>query len=291
MSYFVCFLLRHCTSPIRGFHVPLHDDLSDLLDRLLALISGEDIEKELILDAIHKTVWCILQKTSPEAKRNEKLDLFNLFLLASHIIDDEGHFSSVQRIPPDISKLQWCFRATAVEQVILLRGKYDDQDFEAYECEVKAFIIDGRPGLFTVLRQRMKYFSSLSLLQPGIPRLWWNYGETIVSIDGNPIPLSRLLHSVKDGIAELEAMLKKLLRGFDMTDVLSFITRRIDSSPEKSDQWFRDDPRERKNRYSFIEDPKNELKQYELILLNHFTNTQDFFFLKDGGIYPKPGNK
>ncbi|KAH0827765.1 hypothetical protein J3R83DRAFT_3379 [Lanmaoa asiatica] len=104
------------SSPIPGFHIPFHKFHIEELSSLHDTLSSNDIWT--ILSCIHSTILSLLRYLSLEALCNDHRDLFTLFLVAYHLRDDAGNTTKASAVPPNISTAQWCFRATAILEVL-----------------------------------------------------------------------------------------------------------------------------------------------------------------------------
>ena len=127
MALFLIFLLRHAASPILGFSVPLHPDHRTHLSFLRDILGAEDSPK--LLCQIHSVILCILTHLSHEALLSDHKDLLTLFLLTYHLKDDSGNTTRVSAIPPNISAIQWCLRATMVKEISANAALYEGDTF------------------------------------------------------------------------------------------------------------------------------------------------------------------
>ena len=116
MALFLVFLLRHVANPIPAFPVPFHPTHIEQLSYLRALV--DNTEPSGVEDQVHSTVIALLTHLSDEAILSDRRDLLTLFLIVYHPRDDAGNTTRVSAVPPNISAVQWCLRATAVGEVL-----------------------------------------------------------------------------------------------------------------------------------------------------------------------------
>lgn len=103
----------------------LHPQQRDSLLTLEAGLSRDTVTDETCAMLLHTAIWHILCLVSDEFKRDSLRDPFTLYLIASHIRENYTTFAHVGRFTPAISMAQWCLRATSVQQIDLLRAKYE----------------------------------------------------------------------------------------------------------------------------------------------------------------------
>ena len=116
MALFLVFLLRHIANPVEGFPVPFHKSHLSHLSSLQAILDGSNPGS--IEEQIHLTIITLLENLSHDAILSDHKDLFTLFLLAYHLRDDARNTTRVSAIPPHISSIQWCLRASAVWEIL-----------------------------------------------------------------------------------------------------------------------------------------------------------------------------
>jgi hypothetical protein len=298
-SLFLVFLLRHLQNPIPRFRVPLHPQTEQLLLRLLASLKDINTPALSCLVLIHRTLFSLLSLVSEDFTRDESRDLSTLFLVVFHLIDDMGNLTKSSSVPPNISKLQWCFRATGAAETIDRMRECNGNSYEyvlfvyaylcfntklcfsrAYKIFVQDYLIDGKQTLFTGLRQKMALISSLSYSEPGIPRFMWNVSKTVLTVDGFAIQLSTLYHLLRSSIDSMETMIRHVFRGCEFEDILAYIDSRMD--PLLPDKWFRDSPQESKQGTSIFSYQSNNLNRFSFRLLEHLAKDPDFFLRFDG---------
>ena len=127
MALFLVFLLRHAADPIPSFPVPLHPDHSTYLSSLHDMLSTENSLN--LSPHIHSAILSLLTHLSHEALLSDQKDLLTLFLLTYHLKDDSGNTTRVSAIPPNISAIQWCLRATAVKEICSNASVYAGDTF------------------------------------------------------------------------------------------------------------------------------------------------------------------
>lgn len=126
---FLSFLLRTLHAPVEKYPVILHPEQKKALLELEVALSSDVVPDKSCHMLFHSMVWSILSFMSDDSKRDSLRDPFTLFLIASHV-QKSSIFAHISRFPPAISMAQWCLRATAVKQIILLDEKYSGNDFQ-----------------------------------------------------------------------------------------------------------------------------------------------------------------
>lgn len=294
---FLAFLIRLHHSPIPNYPTTLTGPQTTALDLLhSALLSS--LSDESIIPLIHDFAFLLLTQTSQETLRDHFRCPFLRFLIASHLLDDKGNFVNPTRIPPDLSKLQYVFRAVGASHICSHKSEFGGDPFASvsffsflfgfhsyhafystYEALVKPYLIVGHPCLFNTLREHMSLLSALALQEPGIPRFNWSSDHLVVSIDGFPLQLSTLITGIHATITQAEIALDHVLRNCALSDCWSLIDRALDLTQPK--QWFTDKSREDRFGYSFLTDPANGLEPYKYTLLHHFMHPSNPEFLLD----------
>lgn len=128
IALYICFLHRHFLQPLRDFPIPLPISLTEQLSTFhseVRLGIQEGIALDAYFDCFHAVVWSIL--SLPDAGNPHSLDLF---VFATHLCDDSGSLLPIRRLPPDLRKLQWAFRATGVQEVIRLQSLTEDDSLQ-----------------------------------------------------------------------------------------------------------------------------------------------------------------
>ena len=116
VALFLVFLLRHRANPIPEFSVPFHPLHIEQLYSLRVLLDAE--EPSGLQEKIHSTLISLLTHLSHEATLTDRKDLLTLFLVAYHLRDNAGNMTKASALPPNISAVQWCLRATAVGELL-----------------------------------------------------------------------------------------------------------------------------------------------------------------------------
>ncbi|KAF8549160.1 hypothetical protein OG21DRAFT_627578 [Imleria badia] len=273
MALFLVFLLRHIADPISAFSVPFHPSHTQQLSSLRTLIDAEDPSG--VEEHIHSTIIALLTHLSDEAILSDRRDLLTLFLVAYHLRDDAGNMTRASAVPPNISAIQWCLRATAVGEVAKKAHLHSGDTFKAYEVHAKHLITDARPSLFTYLRQKHAFLSTLAYSEPGLPQFIWDSTMTVLSVDGFPLNVERLRKSVHSVKMEIEALIDKLVLSCDFTHVMAYIDSR--TNPADPSMWFIDRPREDLQGTSIVsQDPKG-LSLFSRQLLDKMTLNGTYF--------------
>ena len=128
VALFLVFLLRHLANPIPNFPVPFHPSHIDHLSSLRALLEAD--EANGLQAKIHATILALLTHLSHEATLSDCRDLLTLFLVAYHLRDDAGNMTRVSAVPPNLASAQWCFRATAVGELLQKADLYGGDTFK-----------------------------------------------------------------------------------------------------------------------------------------------------------------
>ncbi|KAH0826845.1 hypothetical protein J3R83DRAFT_4377 [Lanmaoa asiatica] len=282
MALFLIFLLRHAVDPIPNFSVPLHPDhtmhLSSLRDMLSIYNPSE------LLCQIHSTILSLLTHLSHEALLSDQKDLLTLFLLSYHLRDDSGNTTRVSAIPPNISAVQWCLRATAVKEICNNVSCYGGDTFQAYEAHAKLLITDAKPSLFTYLRQKHAFLSTLAYSEAALPQFIWNSGMSVLSVDGYPLTVDRIRKSAGSIKEEMEGLIQKLTLSLDFSNALQYITSRMD--PEKPEMWFIDRPREDLPGTSIVSQDPTGLSVFSRRLFEKMALDGHYFRMSHGTLLP-----
>ncbi|KAH7908979.1 hypothetical protein BJ138DRAFT_1103052 [Hygrophoropsis aurantiaca] len=278
---FLVFLLRHTLQPISGFNVPLHPNHQSALTHLLFCLREPSPSESDCIDQIHVTIFSLLQFASSEFLQHDWKDPVTLFLVTYHLTDDYGNTSRVALVPPSIAQLQWCFRATAALEIIHALPRFDNNSFLAYEQLVKPYLTDGKPTLFTSLRQKMALISSLAHNEHELPRFMWNADYDVLSIDGFPISLPTFRQSIEDTISSINNRVSQLCRGCPVDDLMSHIDSR--TNPHAATLWFRDRPQNLAQGASVFNEEGNAFRGFDSRLLKHLSADSAFFGNLGGG--------
>lgn len=136
LATFLIFLIRNVENPIPHFPIILHPTsqaalmvLKDCAKREPPKDSIEDYKSQLSM-AIHNAVWSFLSHPSKDFLANRKSCPLLRFIVASHILDQYGTLGSILQVTPRISRVQWCFRATGCNVVILNKHEFEDDEFK-----------------------------------------------------------------------------------------------------------------------------------------------------------------
>ncbi|KZS99373.1 uncharacterized protein LAESUDRAFT_765617 [Laetiporus sulphureus 93-53] len=127
MTRFVIFLLRHHQQPLPDLQVEFHPMHRESLDALVDVIGGSH-SRSRWMSTIHRVILFILTCRSDGFLKAEWKDLFSIFLIAYHLRDDHGNMHATARITPNISKVQWCFRATAAQETLYRSVHHNNND-------------------------------------------------------------------------------------------------------------------------------------------------------------------
>jgi hypothetical protein len=117
-------LLRSRKHPVPGFPVLLTDEQ----DAAAQAIEDAYDNGLHFHEATHKFCYSLLSTYRHEVITDEWLCLLRRFLVLYHLQDD-GTFCPVHLIPPNLSKLQWFFRAMACYEACTRQEDYGDGIF------------------------------------------------------------------------------------------------------------------------------------------------------------------
>ncbi|KAJ4493425.1 hypothetical protein C8J55DRAFT_484850 [Lentinula edodes] len=287
-AQFLAFLIVHINTPVDHFPIPLHPEVTGHLESLSLNLSNESTPDSELGNAIHEAVWLILSRPSTQYIQNELMCPFTRFIIAA-TLKDSGTFVRAKVITPVMAQAQWCFRATAAEEVIRLQSAYNGDSLLAYKTHVERYITDGYPVLFTTLRQNMNYLRALASRQQGLARFNWNIERTVISIDGFPIAVSSYIRGVHDTIKTVTSQIDHLFRGCPYSNILQLIDEAMVPAQSGQPRWFRDRPTADKIRYSFFEEAENGLQELRPCLLNHLIEDPLLFTAVDDKLIPKNG--
>ncbi|KAF8065974.1 hypothetical protein FPV67DRAFT_1450196 [Lyophyllum atratum] len=236
VSNFLAFLVRHILDSMTTFRVPLHPTVTDNLTSLHQLLADKTTPDADIVKGIHLCVWSIASIPSKELMQRECDDPFTRFLIANHLKDEYGTMKSLREFPHNINRMQWGFLHT-----------------------------------FNTLRQNMKLFTTLAKQEPGIPKFGWDIHKAVLSIDGFPMQLSVFYASITTGLERAETLIVNLLRGCAYKDILKEIDSRLDPSPERAGNWYRDQPLKDTICYSVFKESSNGFDKFKHRLLHHLS--------------------
>ncbi|KAJ3879204.1 hypothetical protein F5051DRAFT_438943 [Lentinula edodes] len=211
-AQFIAFLIVHINSPVDSFPIPLHPEVKAHLQTLSHILLNESTPDSELGNAIHEAVWLILSRPSDQYIQNELMCPFTRFIIAA-TLNESGTFVRAKVITPVMAQAQWCFRATAAEEVIRLQSAYNGDSLLAYKNHVERYVTDGHPVLFTTLRQNMNFLRALASRQQGLARFNWNIERTVISIDGFPIAVSSYIRGVHDTVNNVTSQIDHLFRG------------------------------------------------------------------------------
>ncbi|KAF9062256.1 hypothetical protein BDP27DRAFT_1428161 [Rhodocollybia butyracea] len=294
LATFLVFLLRNTRKPIPNFRIALHPSAKAALivlgDQAKEIPgSGADDQKlynSNISIAIHDAVWTFLSNPAAEFLVDRQLCPLLRFFVASHIRDAIGTLGMIAQVTPRISKIQWCFRATGCNVIILRREEFDNEEFKTYETLVQKYLMDGPSTPFTTMRETKNRFSRVIASQPTISRFTWDVDSKVVSMDGTPISVQKLFDSWQTCLADLETATRKVFRGYDYTPILELIDSKTIPIPEESSNWFVDSRSQLDYLYSFLEEDRNQLKPYREVLLQHLLKDASLITVVNGELIP-----
>jgi hypothetical protein len=129
---FACFVIRNSQRPVPEFPVHLHHDVKIAVDALYKAVS-DGAPETLIHQSIHEFLMVYLRSPSPEALSNQWQDPLLRYLIVHHLVDNHGTFSHVGTIPPNLTKIQWCLRATAAHEIHTRKAEFENNCFR-YSC-------------------------------------------------------------------------------------------------------------------------------------------------------------
>lgn len=123
IAYFLVFIFRHIQRPMAKFPISLHPDVLALYMFLEQSLEDSATSIESLIKDIHQCIWALLSCPSDNFLRNDTQDPFTRFLITYHLKDDYGTLASPPQFPHNISRAQWCFRATACWEIITIAEK------------------------------------------------------------------------------------------------------------------------------------------------------------------------
>jgi hypothetical protein len=132
MTEFVVFLFRTQASPIDKFPVILHPiPKENLLKLHQVLTHGTD---NTAVAVFHQLLFSLLSNPSQEFLSNQWQEPFLRFLVVRHLTDDQGTFCRVVLIPPNLTRAQWCFRATCAQEIEHRKEDFDGNAYKYVFC-------------------------------------------------------------------------------------------------------------------------------------------------------------
>ncbi|KAJ3871133.1 hypothetical protein F5051DRAFT_446582 [Lentinula edodes] len=287
-SQFIAFLIVHIETPVDGFTIPLHPEVTAHLKALSEILAIETTPDSELGNSIHHAVWLILSRPSNEYIQNELMCPFTRFIISA-TLKESGTFVRAKVITPVMAQAQWCFRATAAEEIIRVKSAYNGDSLLAYKTHVERYLTDGHSVLFTTLRQNMNFLRALASRQQGLARFNWNIERTVISIDGFPVAVSSYINGVHKTLENVALQIKHLFRGCPYADILELIDNAMIPAQSGQPRWFRDRPTQDKIRYSFFEETENGLRDVRPRLLNHLIEDPKLFTAVDEKLVPKNG--
>ncbi|KAG7093165.1 hypothetical protein E1B28_009447 [Marasmius oreades] len=290
MSRFLFFLIRSLDTSIENFPISLHPDTAHLLRHLRDLLQQPTSIPADVLFVIHECLWSILSVVSDAFLFDDSQCPFTRFLLASNLHDDYGTFENVTIIPPRITMLQWCFRATGVRQVLHIMEMEGINSQTAFDTNVADYLCDSKPTLFNNLRQYMKLFSTISYAQKPIAKINLNPQRTVISIDSSPIIIADFVSGIHSVLDAVEKKVDELFRGCVYQDLLERIDRSLVPDSSGQPYWFRDSAANIDYGYSFMKEPCNGMEQDKQRLLRYLCEDSRFFkMVPNVGVFAAQG--
>jgi hypothetical protein len=126
---FFSFLIRVQKDPIAGFPVTLTSNQLKAVSTIVTALQRSVVDAEM-LPLIHELSFIMISEISPETLADQWRCPFLRFLIAFHLADTNGNFVPVRRIPPNISKSQWCIRATSAQHILFNKHRFNGNTFE-----------------------------------------------------------------------------------------------------------------------------------------------------------------
>ncbi|KAJ3870944.1 hypothetical protein F5051DRAFT_446885 [Lentinula edodes] len=287
-SQFIAFLIVNLETPVEGFPIPLHPEVEAHLNSLSNKLGDNSTPDSDLGNAVHDAVWLILSRPSNEYIQNELMCPFTRFIISA-TLKESGTFVRAKVITPVMAQAQWCFRATAAEEIIRVKSAYNGDSLLAYKTHIERYLTDGHSVLFTTLRQNMNFLRALASRQQGLARFNWNIERTVISIDGFPIAISSFINGIHTTIQNVSSQIEQLFRGCPYEDILQLIDDAMVPAHSGQPRWFRDRPTEDKIRYSFFEEAENGLVDLRPRLLNYLVEDPKLFTTVDEKLIPKNG--
>ncbi|KAK1216765.1 hypothetical protein PQX77_020604, partial [Marasmius sp. AFHP31] len=284
ISRFLCFLIQSGERPVDSFPIPIHPNtlgqLNNLrlrLEQLPDQLSEDSLETDSdLFKLFHEVMWSIITEPSTEYRSNESMCPLLRFILAAHLLDDSGTFSSAAQITPTLGRVQWCLRATGAIQIWLMREECDDLQ-QYYEKNVQQFLTIDQSTIFTSLRLHLKQLRDLAFKQPAISRFQWNQGKSTLSIDGQPVSILEFFTSLKDTIKEVKNLIGDIFGDCPSEDILKIINSRTIPTKAGEQRWYTDKIAEAKPGYSMFEEEKNGFKKFRGQLMTAMACNPRFF--------------
>ncbi|KZT05673.1 uncharacterized protein LAESUDRAFT_759917 [Laetiporus sulphureus 93-53] len=281
VARFIIFLMRHHFHPLVDVQLAFHPHHIDAIEHLHDTLCRKDSTDDECTEGIHQMIMSLLKFVSDGFLEDEWKELFTMFLVAFHLRDNQGNMCRAGRIPPNLSKMQWCMRASGAVETARLKMKYERNDFVAYKQEVRKYLIQGQQTLFSTLQQHMSLLSALALSEPGIPRFNWDVTRTILGIDGVGMSMHRFKSSINFMIDECHAAIREICGSLSLDDFWNHIDSKM--NPMDRENCFFDDPQVTKTGSSVFTDRRNGLERFRFILMEHILDDPRFFNIDDDG--------
>jgi len=161
---------------------------------------------------------------------------------------------------------------------------YTNSVLRICEKEIHPYLVEYGQTTFSVLRMKMQFLSALTYATPNNPRFYFDPSRTTFSIDGDIIAVQTVHDSVHRVLKSLEADVKALCMGADVSAVWEHIDSKLDHSPENHPHWFKESIQNEQQGYSFVQCPQNALNKVHHVLLKHFSKRGTMFRSLNGSI-------
>ena len=141
--------------------------------------------------------------------------------------------------------------------------------------------------MFNILRENMTIISTLSYLEPGLPRFSWDHLMQVLSIDGKAIPLKKFYSAIHRSIDDVLSHIKSLFGDCPFDDILEHIDQCLD--PTNPEMWFRERPQQNTIGTSLFTEPTNGFELFRTRLVEHMSKGDHYFVRTASGMKPKIG--
>lgn len=107
-----------------AFPIPLHPEVKDHLLTLYKELEHDNLPTLTLKNMIHCGVWLLLSRPSTEFLQDDKMCPFTRFVIAAHLMD-HGQFARAHAITPLLARVQWCLRASTIQELFLILDDFD----------------------------------------------------------------------------------------------------------------------------------------------------------------------
>ncbi|KAL0064497.1 hypothetical protein AAF712_008555 [Marasmius tenuissimus] len=286
---FLTCLIRSINNPVENYPFFFHPDTETILSHLQTRLLDSTASDEEIKTLIHKSVWSLLSQRSNEYIHSDSHCLFTRFLILYHLVNDAGKFDRPKLIPPTISKLQWCFGATAGREIVRHMEEEQIDCYSAYTRYVEQYMNDTSHCMFSNLRQCMSLLSALSYNEHEMPSLTATADFGVVTVYNCPVVLDDLFQGMHRVYETTERKLMALFRGCPMDDFITRLDLALNPHKRAQPNWFAECHENQDPWWWFGSEQRNSMKSDRDRLEKHLAQKTTFFSVVGQKMIPNHG--